>query len=286
MQINFTQQFYEILERKKTERGWMGNFADRYGIAQSVLSKIISHESENPRLSNVAKIVDGLIADGDWHIPIIIRDRERSSDISQLMEKVDAFEKEVDLLHKNNAALEKSNVALEKSNVTLEKIVKLMEDQTEAALIEKQHIIDSLNTAVGATERESQSLRQQCDRMRERLELVQGEKDALETEKYALLEKMHAEKAQFEAGLSSALSFAEALKKLPANDGKVDFIASLEEAAEKLDWEHGRDSSFFLSIFLQLERLREQIILRGILKPPLPPQDEPAGPAGNIESPG
>jgi vacuolar-type H+-ATPase subunit I/STV1 len=269
MQMSFTQQFYEILERKKSERGWMGNFADRYGIAQSVLSKIISHESENPRLANVAKIVDGLIADGDWQDCNGIREGEQDADIVQLLEKVDVFEKEVDLLQKNNAALEKSNAALEK-------IVKLMEAQTETVLIEKQNIIDSLNISMTATEREAESLKQQHDQIINRLETVLGERDALESEKRELLEKMQAEKAEFETSLSNALAFADAVKNVHHIEDNPAFSSYMKAVEANLDLDRQRDSAFFLSIFLQMEKLREQIILRGIFRTPAPADDEQA----------
>jgi DNA repair exonuclease SbcCD ATPase subunit len=261
MQTSFIKQFYQVLERKKAERGWMGNFADRYSIAQSVLSKIISRESENPRLSNVAKIVDGLVADGDWNMQTVVASQDQNSDVAQLKEKLDAFEKEIELLQKNNVALEKSNVALEK-------IAKLMETQTETILAEKQSIIESLNMAVTATEREAQSLKQQYEHTLGSLEIAQAERKDLEAEKAELLQQMSSDKEEFETRLDNALAFADVIKNMHAIDDQTQFASYMEEVVDKLEMDSERDNAFLLGIFLQLEKVREKILLRGIFKLP------------------
>lgn len=58
--MGFAQRFYEILAEKNQERGWQSAFAQRIGISQSALSKIISGETKSPELGSIAAIVDAL----------------------------------------------------------------------------------------------------------------------------------------------------------------------------------------------------------------------------------
>lgn len=58
--MGFAQRFYEILAEKNRERGWQSAFAQRIGISQSALSKIISGETKSPELGSIAAIVDAL----------------------------------------------------------------------------------------------------------------------------------------------------------------------------------------------------------------------------------
>jgi DNA repair exonuclease SbcCD ATPase subunit len=260
MRPSFNKQFYEILERKKTERGWMGNFADRYSIAQSVLSKIISRESENPRLSNIAKIVDGLVADGDWQVQYAVSAQALDSDVAQLREKLDAFEKEIELLQKNNAALEK--------------VAKLMETQAESIIAEKQRTIESLNTAVTATERELQSLKQQYAHALDSLERAQAERNNLEAEKCELMRRMFRDREDFETRLGKALAFSDTIKDLQAIADRSRFTSHMDDMVKTVELDSERDSAFLLSVFLQMEKLREQILLRGVFKASPFPSDE------------
>lgn len=58
--MGFAQRFYEILAEKNQERGWQTAFAQKIGISQSALSKIISGETKSPELGSIAAIVDAL----------------------------------------------------------------------------------------------------------------------------------------------------------------------------------------------------------------------------------
>lgn len=58
--MNFSKRFYDVLRAKSQERGWQSSFANKAGISQSSLSKIISGETKAPELSTVSAIIDAL----------------------------------------------------------------------------------------------------------------------------------------------------------------------------------------------------------------------------------
>lgn len=58
--MKFSERFYERLRAKSQERGWQTSFAQRAGISQSSLSKIISGETKAPDLTTVSAIMDEL----------------------------------------------------------------------------------------------------------------------------------------------------------------------------------------------------------------------------------
>lgn len=58
--MNFSERFYEVLREKSQERGWQSAFAQKAGISQSSLSKIISGETKAPELATVSAIIDAL----------------------------------------------------------------------------------------------------------------------------------------------------------------------------------------------------------------------------------
>lgn len=71
--MNFSNRFYGILKEKSQERGWQTAFAQKAGISQSSLSKIISGETKAPELSTIAAIIDTLEAEQLLRSPTIQR---------------------------------------------------------------------------------------------------------------------------------------------------------------------------------------------------------------------
>ena len=58
--MKFKDKFYQILSEKSSERGWQTSFAEKAGIRQNSLSRIISGKTKDPTLENVGSIVDAL----------------------------------------------------------------------------------------------------------------------------------------------------------------------------------------------------------------------------------
>lgn len=67
--MGFSEQFYSILRKKGAIRGWQSSFAQRAGLTQSALSKIISGETKDPGLSTIAAILDALSEEGMPNLP-------------------------------------------------------------------------------------------------------------------------------------------------------------------------------------------------------------------------
>lgn len=76
--MKFSENFIELLRRKNAERGWQSAFAEKAGITQSMLSKIISGETKDPGLSTVSAIIEALEAEeaNQFNIPSFKRENE------------------------------------------------------------------------------------------------------------------------------------------------------------------------------------------------------------------
>lgn len=63
--MKFSDRLLNILRKKNQERGWQSAFAQKAGISQSMLSKIITGESKDPALSTVSAIIGALEGEGE-----------------------------------------------------------------------------------------------------------------------------------------------------------------------------------------------------------------------------
>lgn len=58
--MKFKDRFMQVLKECNTERGWQSAFAERAGIRQNSLSRIISGSTKDPTLENVGAIIDAM----------------------------------------------------------------------------------------------------------------------------------------------------------------------------------------------------------------------------------
>ena len=58
--MDFSERFYAYLRAKKDERGWQAKLAEKAGISQNALSKIINGTTKNPEMPIISKIMDAL----------------------------------------------------------------------------------------------------------------------------------------------------------------------------------------------------------------------------------
>ena len=76
--MKFKDKFYQILSEKSSERGWQTSFAEKAGIRQNSLSRIISGSTKDPPLENVGAIIDAMGIEAFLDVPTIRRIGEHS----------------------------------------------------------------------------------------------------------------------------------------------------------------------------------------------------------------
>lgn len=74
--MKFSERLLTILRQKNQKRGWQTAFAQRAGVPQSVLSKIIKGESKDPSLSTVSAIIEALEEEGEERFSLLSKNRE------------------------------------------------------------------------------------------------------------------------------------------------------------------------------------------------------------------
>ena len=58
--MTFKERFYQLLKEKSEDRGWQSAFAEKAGIRQNALSRILSGKTGSPTLESVSAIVDAI----------------------------------------------------------------------------------------------------------------------------------------------------------------------------------------------------------------------------------
>lgn len=76
--MDFKDKFYQVLREKSAERGWQTAFAEKTGIKQSSLSRIITGTTPAPTLENVGAIIDAMGIESFLDSPTIRRMGEKS----------------------------------------------------------------------------------------------------------------------------------------------------------------------------------------------------------------
>ena len=76
--MKFKDRFMQVLKECNTERGWQSAFAERAGIRQNSLSRIISGSTKDPTLENVGAIIDAMGIEAFLDPPTIRRLGEHS----------------------------------------------------------------------------------------------------------------------------------------------------------------------------------------------------------------
>lgn len=76
--MKFKDRFMQVLKECNTERGWQSAFAERAGIRQSSLSRIISGITKDPPLENVGAIIGAMGIEAFLALPTIRRIGEHS----------------------------------------------------------------------------------------------------------------------------------------------------------------------------------------------------------------
>lgn len=76
--MKFKDRFMQVLKERNAERGWQSAFAERAGIRQSSLSRIISGITKDPPLENVGAIIDAMGIEAFLDVPTIRRIGEHS----------------------------------------------------------------------------------------------------------------------------------------------------------------------------------------------------------------
>lgn len=74
--MKFSDRLLHVLRQKNQERGWQTAFAQKAGIPQSILSKIIKGESKDPALSTVSAIIEALEKEGEEQFNLSAHKRE------------------------------------------------------------------------------------------------------------------------------------------------------------------------------------------------------------------
>lgn len=76
--MKFKDRFMKILKERNAERGWQTSFAEKAGIRQNSLSRIISGSTKDPTLENVGAIIDAMGIESFLDTPTIRRMGENS----------------------------------------------------------------------------------------------------------------------------------------------------------------------------------------------------------------
>lgn len=76
--MKFRDRFMKILKERNAERGWQTAFAEKAGIRQNSLSRIISGSTKDPTLENVGAIIDAMGIESFLDSPTIRRIGENS----------------------------------------------------------------------------------------------------------------------------------------------------------------------------------------------------------------
>ena len=71
--MTFKERFYQLLKEKSEDRGWQSAFAEKAGIRQNALSRILSGKTGSPTLESVSAIVDAIGLEAFLDPPVIKR---------------------------------------------------------------------------------------------------------------------------------------------------------------------------------------------------------------------
>lgn len=58
--MKFEDRFYKVIKARSGERGWQQSLADKAGIEQNSLSRIVTGATKSPTLKNVGAIIDAI----------------------------------------------------------------------------------------------------------------------------------------------------------------------------------------------------------------------------------
>lgn len=71
--MTFKERFYQVLREKSEDRGWQTAFAEKAGIRQNALSRILTGKTGSPTLESVSAIVDAIGLEAFLGAPTIKR---------------------------------------------------------------------------------------------------------------------------------------------------------------------------------------------------------------------
>lgn len=76
--MTLSEKFYAILREKNKNKGWQTAFAEKVGITQGALNKIIRGETKDPSLSTVSAIIEALEEEeaSQFDLPVLKRENE------------------------------------------------------------------------------------------------------------------------------------------------------------------------------------------------------------------